>query len=49
MYCGKHYACHTIFNGISNIWSHLGVCKKSYFVIHRKQKKKTLVLEPKPK
>jgi len=42
MYCGKDYACHTIFNGISNIWSHLGVCKKSNFVIQRNKKKKKL-------
>jgi hypothetical protein len=46
-YCGKDYACHTILNGTSNMWSHLGVCKKFPFVIDRKQK--TLVLEPKPK
>ena len=45
-YCGKDYACHTILNGTSNMWSHLGVCKKFPFVIDRKQK--TLVLEPKP-
>ena len=46
MYCGKDYTCRTIFNGTSNMWSHLGVCKKFSFVIDRKQK--TLVLEPKP-
>ncbi|KAL9372591.1 hypothetical protein Peur_034835 [Populus x canadensis] len=44
-YCGKHYACHTIVNGTSNIWSHLKVCKKFPFVIDKKQK--VLVLEPK--
>jgi len=46
MYCVKDYACHTILNGTSNMWSHLGVCKKFPFVIDRKQK--TLVLEPRP-
>jgi len=39
MYCEKDYACHTILNGTSNMWSHLGVCKKFYFMIDRKQKK----------
>ena len=47
MYCEKDYACHTILNGTSKMWSHLSVCKKFPFVIDRKQK--TLVLEPKPK
>ena len=42
---GKYYACHTIVNGISNMWSHLKVCKKFLFVIDKKQK--VLVLEPK--
>jgi hypothetical protein len=37
-YRGKDYACHTILNGTSNTWSHLGVCKKFLFVIDRKQK-----------
>ena len=46
MYYGKDYACHTILNGTSNMWSHLGVCKKFPFVIDQKQK--TLVLKPKP-
>ena len=46
MNCGKDYACHTILNGTSNMWSHLGVCKKFPFVIDRKQK--TLVLQPRP-
>jgi hypothetical protein len=46
MYCGKDYACHTILNGTSNMWSNLGVCKKIPFVID--QKHKTLVLEPMP-
>jgi hypothetical protein len=46
MYYGKDYACHTILNGTSNMWSHLGVCKKFPFVIDRKQK--TLVLEFRP-
>ena len=45
MYYGKDYACHTILNETSNMWSHLGVCKKFSFVIDQKQK--TLVLEPK--
>jgi hypothetical protein len=31
MYCGKDYACHTILNGTSNMWSHLVVCKKFLF------------------
>jgi hypothetical protein len=44
-YCGKHYACHTIVNGTSNMWSHLKVCKKFPFVVDKKQK--VLVLEPK--
>jgi hypothetical protein len=38
MYCEKDYTCHTIFNGTSNMWSHLGICKKFPFVIDRKQK-----------
>jgi hypothetical protein len=33
MYCEKDYACHTILNMTSNMWSHLGVCKKFSFVI----------------
>jgi len=41
-YYEKDYACHTILNGTSNMWSHLGACKKFPFVINRKQK--TLVL-----
>jgi hypothetical protein len=44
-YCGKHYACHTIVNGTSNMWSHLKVYKKFPFVVDKKQK--VLVLEPK--
>jgi len=44
-YCGKHYACHTIVNDTSNMWSHLKVCKKFPFVVDKKQK--VLVLEPK--
>jgi len=27
-YCENDYACHTIINGTSNMWSHLKVCKK---------------------
>jgi hypothetical protein len=38
MYCGKDYTCRTIFNETSNIWRHLGVCKKFSFMIDRKQK-----------
>jgi len=45
--CGKNYACHTIINGTSNMWSHLKVCKKFHFVVDKKQK--NLVLEPKKK
>ena len=33
MYCEKDYACHTILNGTSNMWNHLGVCKNFPFVI----------------
>jgi len=44
-YCGKYYACHTIVNDTSNMWSHLKVCKKFPFVVDKKQK--VLVLEPK--
>jgi hypothetical protein len=44
-YCRRHYACHTILNGTSNMWSHLKVCKKFPFVVDKKQK--LLVLEPK--
>ena len=43
-YCGKDYACHTIINGTSNVWSHLKVCKKFPFVVDKKQN--ILVLEP---
>uniref|UniRef100_A0A6N2KMT4 BED-type domain-containing protein n=1 Tax=Salix viminalis TaxID=40686 RepID=A0A6N2KMT4_SALVM len=44
-YCKKTYACHTVLNGTSNMWSHLKVCKKFPFVVDKKQK--LLVLEPK--
>ncbi|KAG5222928.1 zinc finger BED domain-containing protein [Salix suchowensis] len=44
-YCRRDYACHTILNGTSNMWSHLKVCKKFPFVVDKKQK--LLVLEPK--
>uniref|UniRef100_A0A6N2ND59 BED-type domain-containing protein n=1 Tax=Salix viminalis TaxID=40686 RepID=A0A6N2ND59_SALVM len=44
-YCRRNYACHTILNGTSNMWSHLKVCKKFSFVVDKKQK--LLVLEPK--
>ena len=44
-YCRRNYACHTILNGTSNMWSHLKVCKKFPFVVDKKQK--LLVLEPK--
>uniref|UniRef100_A0A6N2LGG6 BED-type domain-containing protein n=1 Tax=Salix viminalis TaxID=40686 RepID=A0A6N2LGG6_SALVM len=44
-YCRRHYACHTILNGTSNMWSHLKGCKKFPFVVDKKQK--LLVLEPK--
>uniref|UniRef100_A0A6N2LGW6 BED-type domain-containing protein n=1 Tax=Salix viminalis TaxID=40686 RepID=A0A6N2LGW6_SALVM len=37
-YCGKDYACHTVLNGISNMWSHLKVCKTFLFVVDKKQK-----------
>jgi hypothetical protein len=43
-YRGKDYACHTIVNETSNMWSHLKVCKKFPFVVDKKQK--ILVLEP---
>jgi len=44
-YYGKHYACHTIVNGTSNMCSHLKAWKKFSFIVDRKQK--VLVLEPK--
>ena len=37
-YCKKTYACHTVMNGTSNMWSHLKVCKKFPFVVDKKQK-----------
>jgi hypothetical protein len=43
-YYGNDYACHTIINGTSNMWSHLKVCKKFSFVVDKKQK--FLILEP---
>jgi hypothetical protein len=43
-YCGNDYACHTIINGTSNMWSHLKVCKKFSFVVDKKQN--FLILEP---
>jgi hypothetical protein len=43
-YCGKDYACHTIVNGTSNMWSHLKICKNFPCVVDKKQK--ILVLEP---
>jgi hypothetical protein len=43
-YCGNDYACHTIINGTSNVWSHLKVCKKFPFMVDKKQN--ILVLEP---
>jgi len=43
-YCGKDYTCHTIIKGISNMWSHLKVCKKFPFMVDKKQN--FLVLEP---
>jgi len=42
-YCGKDYACHTIINGTSNMWSYLKACKKFPFVVDKKQN--ILVLE----
>ena len=41
----KNYACYTILNGTSNMWSHLKVCKKFSFVVYKKQK--VLVVKPK--
>ena len=35
-YCGKNYACHTILNRTSNMWSHLKVCKIFSFVVDKK-------------
>ncbi|KAG5247692.1 zinc finger BED domain-containing protein [Salix suchowensis] len=46
-YCKKTYACHTVLNRTSNMWSHLKVCKKFPFVVDKKQK--LLVLESKKK
>jgi hypothetical protein len=43
-YYGKDYACHTIINGTSNMWSHLKVCKNFPFMVDKKQR--ILVLEP---
>jgi len=44
-YCENNYACHTIINETSNIWSHLKVRKKFHFMVDKKQK--NLVLESK--
>ena len=37
-YCRRDYACHTILNGTSNMWSHLKVCKKFPFMVDKKKK-----------